>query len=67
MLILLVLADHRVVIKESKKIENTWMLPEKRKKVGPEDDCDTNCCWCTWNGSPWRRNWKSEEESRPQH
>ena len=42
-------ANHRVRIKESKKLTNIWVLPENEKAVEHDNDYD-NCNWSAWNG-----------------
>ena len=45
-----ILMDHRVKIKESKKIDKYLDLAREKKAVKHEGDVDINCIWCTWNG-----------------
>ena len=49
-------------VKKKTKIEiNFWTLLENKKAVEHQGDGDTDGCWWSWN----KKNWKSEEESRP--
>ena len=38
--------------KKKKEKKRNWILPSQRTKkaVEHENDSDTNCGWCTWNG-----------------
>ena len=42
--------DHRVKIKESKKINKYLDLAGELKICGLECNGDPKCSWCTWNG-----------------
>ena len=58
-------ADHRVKIKESKKIDRYLDLARELKTMEHEGDGDTKSIWCTSNSTKvlkkqWR-NWKLEE------
>ena len=55
-------ADNRREIKESEKIQKYLDLTREQKSMEHQNDGDTNCSCCTWNGPQ-----RIEEEIRTEH
>ena len=64
-----VLADHRVKLKEREKRDKYLDLAREFKIMKHESDGDTNCNWWTWNnpqnigkGTEWLRNQRTSKD-----